>query len=119
MARLKALRVTVLTSASQSTRAGLRTEVADRGAWTTSSLASDDGGDRHRHGGNFQAWTCGKSTAWEDGFSDGVGGLQVPRWTGCILHLATHDAVEYACNFYFLWSRTVPFSLPYSRIQSQ
>ena len=49
MARLKVLRPTALTSDSQSTRAGLRTEVADRGAWTTSSLASDDDDDEHRH----------------------------------------------------------------------
>jgi hypothetical protein len=53
------------------------------------------------HEENFQASTCGKSIAWEDGFSDGVGALLVLWWIGCVLHLATHDAVEYACSFSF------------------
>ena len=79
MARLKVLRLTALTSASQSTRAGLRTEVADRGAWTTSSLASDDGNNEHWHEERFKAWAFRESTvACEDGFSDGVGGLLIP-----------------------------------------
>ena len=42
MVRLKVLRLMVLISASQSTRAGLRTGVEDRGVLTTSSLASSD-----------------------------------------------------------------------------
>lgn len=41
---------------------------------------------------NFQMWDCRKSAAWEDGFSDGVGGLLVLRWIGCVLHLAIEDS---------------------------
>jgi hypothetical protein len=78
---------TVLTSVSPSTRAERRTEAAASAVSTTSSLANDD----CMLWQGILRYDVRGVAAWENGFSDGVGGLLIFQWIGGILHLAMED----------------------------